>query len=77
MKVLNLLTALVKRVRSFVLTGKEKAVVGFVVGAIGAYLAQSGLTVDQVLSQSGLKALAVGVATHILVYFSTNSGQAD
>jgi len=60
------------KIKDFVLTGKEKAVIGFLAGAVGSYLAQNGLTVKDIWSRSGFYSLLVGVATHILVYFTTN-----
>lgn len=62
-----------KKIKAFVITSKEKAVVGFFAGAVGSYLVQNGLTLKDIWSVHGLQALAVGVATHILVYFTTNT----
>lgn len=62
-----------KKIKDLVITGKEKAVVGFFAGSIGSYLVANGLTVRDIWSVHGLQALAIGVATHILVYFTTNA----
>lgn len=63
-----------KKLKDFAITTKEKAAVGFVVGAVGSYLAQTGLTFDQLWSWTAVKALVVGVATHLFVYFKSNTG---
>lgn len=63
------------KIKDFILTSKEKAVAGFFAGAIGAYLVQNGLTVKDIWSVHGLQSLAVGVVTHIFVYFTTNTGR--
>lgn len=62
-----------KKVKDFVITSKEKAAVAFLVAAVGSYLAQNGLTVADVWSRHGLQALAVGVVTHLFVYFTSNT----
>lgn len=64
---------LFNKVKNFVVTGKEKAIVGFFAGSIGSYLVANGLTVKDIWSVHGVQALAIGVATHILVYFTTNA----
>lgn len=61
------------KIKDFVLTSKEKAVAGFFAGAVGSYLVQNGLTVKDIWSWHGVQALAVGVATHVLVYFTSNT----
>lgn len=67
------LKRIISKLNNAVIVGKEKAVYAFVVSTIGTYLAQSGLTIDQVLSWHGLNALVVGVATHFFVYQATNT----
>lgn len=64
---------MIAKLRALILTSKEKAVAGFLAGAIGSYLIQNGLTIKDVWSWHGVQALAVGVATHVFVYFTTNS----
>jgi len=61
------------KLKNFVYTSKEKAAVAFIVSTVGAYMAQNGLTYKDLLSWSALWALLTGVATHLFVYFVTNS----
>lgn len=70
---MNKLKQFLKNPKDFVITKKEKAAVGFLVGAIGAYFVQSGLTVKDIWSWNGVSALVVGVITHLFVYFTPNS----
>lgn len=60
------------KLRHFAITNKQKAVVAFIASSVGSYLVQNGLTLKDVASVSGLQSLAVGVATHMFVYFTTN-----
>lgn len=64
---------MLSKVYAYLVSGKEKALVAGVVGAVGAYLTQNGLTLKDVLSKAGFHALVVGVVAHLLVYFTTNS----
>jgi|GEM_PF-4663174 len=67
------LKTLISKVKDFVVTRKEKAVLGAVMAAVSAYFVQSGATIDQVFSKQGLYALIVGVLTHIVVYWVPNT----
>lgn len=64
------------KIKDFVITGKEKAVVAFIVATVGSYIVQNGLTLKEILSWHGVWALAVGVISHLTVYFTTNSEHA-
>lgn len=64
---------MLNKLKDFTITRKEKAVTGAVVAAVTAYLSESGLTLDQIFTKNGLYALLVGVATHLVVYWTPNT----
>lgn len=55
-----------------VVVGKEKAIVAFVVTAVGAYVAKHGVTLDMTLKDA-LTAVLYGVVGHVAVYLKANS----
>ena len=65
------------KLKNFSITTKEKSVYAFLVGAIGSYMAQSGLTWHEILTTAGAKALLVGVLSHQLVYWVENAKELD
>lgn len=70
---MNKLKLLVLDIQNFTITGKEKAVVAFIVASVGSYLTQHGLTTKDLLDLAILKDVALGVVAHALVYFTTNT----
>ena len=70
---LNRLKQLGRRLREVVITSKEKAVVAFLVTAVSSYCQQNGLTWHDLLTWSAVRALALGVLAHLLVYLTTNT----
>jgi uncharacterized membrane protein (DUF441 family) len=58
-------------VYELVVAGKEKAVAAFIVGAVAAFVAKHGLTLD-VTTQAALQSLVVGLVLHVAVYFTRN-----
>ena len=54
-------------------TGKEKAIVAFLVATIGSFVAKHGVTLDMTLGQA-LQALIVGLVAHVSVFLTANRG---
>lgn len=54
-----------------VVVGKEKAVVAFIVGAVGSFVARHGLTLDMTLKDV-LESACYGLIGHGSVYFTRN-----
>lgn len=52
-------------------SGKQKAIVAFVVATVGTYVARHGWTLNMTLGQA-VQALCVGVIAHVGVYFKAN-----
>lgn len=62
-----------KALYNFLVVGKEKAVVAFLVTAVGTYLAKHGWNVDNVTLTNVVSALVYGVVAHLAVYVTTNT----
>lgn len=66
---------MLNKILHFTLTAKEKAMVGGLVAAVGAFLNQNGLNAHDLTSVHVLQALLVFLVTHQAVYWTANSGK--
>lgn len=61
------------KLKSFVLTGKEKAFVSGLVTAVATYVAQNGVTLHDFWSAKNLWSLAAFIIGHQATFWTTNS----
>lgn len=71
---LRKLKQLVRKLKDFTITGKEKAVAAFLYSGVTAYMAENHLHFGDLWSIKTLIALVVAVAGHQVVYWLSNSG---
>lgn len=62
---------IISKLYKLIVSGKQKAVIAFVIATVGTYVARHGWTLNSSLL-SDLQALGVGVLAHIGVYFKKN-----
>ena len=61
----------IKKIYQIVFAQKQKAVVAFIVAAIGSYIVKHGISLDVTVGDA-LQSIVAGVVAHISVYFTRN-----